>query len=200
MCYHVTFSFHPFTLYVVLFNHSPDDGASKDFSSIRIQCYVSESSHNQRFVTPGSLFRFPPFRMLSKPTTPPQLQPPSGVNTHNQHYIHIDRPPLNFNVSILPPGFTSSHPCGIADPPTTCSGNRPPVPPRHPVSSSYNSSPVIPPDGGELPAPPQQGGSKEGRVSKLARKVQEKVLLSLGFCTSQARRTSPRWVGLTGYA
>ena len=161
---------------------------------------MSESSHNQRFVTPGPLFRFPPFRMLSKPTTPPQLQPPSGVNTHNQHYIHIDRPPLNFNVSILPPGFTSNHPCGIADPPTTYSGNRPPVPPRHLVSSSYNSSPVIPLDGGELLAPPQQGGSKEARVSKLMRKLWEKVKTTIGLWRFTSQTHFAALVGSTGYA
>ena len=62
--------------------------------------------------------------------------------------------------------------CGITGPSTAHSNGPGQVPPKgHPLGVT---SPTIPPDGGELPAPPQQGGSKEGWVSRLIRKTRKK--------------------------
>ena len=68
--------------------------------------------------------------------------------------------------------LTINHPRGIIGPPAT-RGNELLVPLNgYPLGIT---SPTILPDGGELPAPPQQSDSKKGWVGRLIRKVWEKV-------------------------
>ena len=69
--------------------------------------------------------------------------------------------------------LTFSHPHGATGPPTTRSDNGLQVPPNgYPLGMT--SPTVVPPDGGELPAPPQQGGSEGGWIRRLVRKAREK--------------------------
>ena len=65
--------------------------------------------------------------------------------------------------------FTPNYPCGIKGPLTSRGENGRSVPPSYPPRVTI---PLVLPDG-ELPAPLQQGDSKEGWASKLARNSRE---------------------------
>ena len=75
--------------------------------------------------------------------------------------------------------LTINHPHRIIAPPTTRHGDGLPILPNdHPLGVA---SPMIPPDGGKLLAPPQQGDSKEGRIGGPVRKAWEKFKTIIGL-------------------
>ena len=62
----------------------------------------------------------------------------------------------------------------MAGPSTACGEDGPSVPPHDCPSGAEN--PTIPPNGGELTRPPQQGGSMEGSVDGFARKTVKAIV------------------------